>query len=116
MTDERKMTWDELASENASLKSQLAQFHEALERERKPDWEKWLNELADNYLDESNPRHAHELIEVLRGEDWHFEIHTLGNKWHFLLSKTEREPQQSKGTFCRAVAECYLKVRGKWKD
>lgn len=35
-----------LLKENNELKQQLAQFHEALERSRQPDWEKWLNELA----------------------------------------------------------------------
>lgn len=38
----------ELEKENAELRQQLAAFHAAMEREKKPDWEKWLKDLADD--------------------------------------------------------------------
>lgn len=50
-----EMDLDKLEKENAELKAQLAAFHAAMEREKKPDWEKWLKDLSDG-LDEYGNR------------------------------------------------------------
>lgn len=81
-----------------------------------------------NYLDEKNPRPAHELIEVLRGEGWlwssgHIDpadkLFKEGETWYYCDFS---RPDGTDGvdtyapTFCHAVAEAYLRVRGKWQE
>ena len=43
------------AQDYDELKQQLAAFHAAMEREKKPDWQKWLKDLADSLETEWDP-------------------------------------------------------------
>lgn len=54
---------------NDELKQQLAEFHAAMDREKKPDWEKWLKDLADRLdgiAEFHNPKPLHEAARQLR--------------------------------------------------
>lgn len=73
-----------------------------------------------DWLNDANA--AHELIEVLRGEGWRVRIEMpehLGPKDYVrveLFRPSEQRGPYYASTFCRAVCEAYLKVRGKWKS
>ena len=75
--------------------------------------------LVQNYLDEKNPGPAHELIEVLRSEGWFITVYFLESAMVEVEIKNYDGGKQyvsCSTTFCRAVCECFLKGRGKWKD
>lgn len=76
-----------------------------------------------DWLNDANA--AHELIEVLRGEGWRVELGAdMVEEWGCTFTKYDPavpgsilfQYHGSAPTFCRAVCEAYLKVRGKWTD
>lgn len=89
--------------------------------ERECNWEFIKREgFVPNYLDEKNPGPAHELIEVLRGEGWDFYHDWIAGQPHSIICTKQTGGETDPAfcslspTFCRAVAEAYLKVRGEW--
>lgn len=78
--------------------------------------------LVQNYLDEKNPGPAHELIEVLRSEGWIFECGIRYKLWTASFAQENVDGSLRSvttthaPTFCHAVCECFLKVRGKFTE
>ena len=68
-----------------------------------------------NYIEKY--RLTHELIEVLRGEGWRLRITAMrGGGWDVVADDKFHSINAYNSEFCRTVCECFLKVRGKWKD
>ncbi len=105
-----------LQRENAKLSAKLAAYESAIERERKPDWEKWnkdlaskLREIANEVFDKSE---RNDLQTAARQLDYFTDSFTL--KANFVPSELKINELEAKLATCQAQLDFARKELSKF--